>query len=139
MDNNIRLHRCANHEFQNINKFYYMDKDINDTFGGERKDRLINACAAFIIYMGKIEIGFILLIDEENHYNIDMGIIKRFRGKGCGTIALSLLKEMLREYELNYLIQTQISNLAMNKSLENNGFTVVESNDKYNFYTLVRK
>ena len=136
----LSLHWCENHEYGLLNHFYYMDEEINHTFGGERKDRLLAASAACIIKKDLEEIGFILLIEEANQrYNIDMGILQQHRGKGYGTQALRLFKAALEHFQLQYQITTHINNIAANQSLQSNDFELEQSDHRYNYYTLNRK
>lgn len=139
-ENNLSIHWCMNHEYVKLNHYYYMDEEINHTFGGERKDRMLNASAASIIKLGNNEIGFLLLVEETNNqYNIDMGILKKYRGKGYSTMALKLFKEQLEQYELDYLISTHINNKPANSILIANSFEIVKTENSFRYYTLKRE
>jgi ribosomal protein S18 acetylase RimI-like enzyme len=131
----ITLYQCKNSEFGMIKKFYLMDDDIYNTFGGERIDRLLTAAAGFIIKKGSIDIGFILLMEEaENVFSIDAGILKDYRNKGYAIQALNLLKETLRDYVCELHVETKKDNIGANKSLQASGFILKKQIDNINYY-----
>lgn len=136
----ISLYWCDNNEFDRFNKFYY-DADIFKTFGGERKDRMINASAGALIMKENTEIGFLLLIEEFGYqtYNVDIGILKKYRNQGYGKIALQLLREEMERFQLNYYIEVKADNPAANRSLLASGFSLCKIDADRNFYTLQRE
>jgi predicted acetyltransferase len=133
MDNNISLYQCNDDEYHLITNFYY-DDNISDCFNGIRLDRIINADLAFIIKKDDINIGFILLVNENNKYNIDSGILRDHCNKGYGSQALKLLKQTIKKYNINYSIQVKKEDEASNKRLIKNNFNLFKETEKYNYY-----
>lgn len=109
----ISLYQCKNYELNKILDFYYKDQLIKDTFGGIRVDRVLNCDYGFTIKKNDIDIGFILLLNENNCYNIDMGIIKKYRNKGYSSKCLKLLKNEFN----NFNVSVNKNNIAANKSI----------------------
>jgi len=125
----IGLYKCNNKELNTITDFYYKDKLIYNTFNGVRVDRIVLCDYGFLIKNDNINIGFILLVNENNSYNVDMGILRKYRNKGYGSICLKLLKEEFN----NFNISVKKDNVAANKAIIK-CFKLNKSNNTTNFY-----
>ena len=116
------------------------DTTLRDTFTGSRNtvSRLLNACYVAFIKLGNKDIGFVMIVNNprNNMNEIDMGIIEKYKGKGLGTKALGMLKDLIIDNELDVSIQTSKENIAANKSILNNGFILSRNDDNSNYYVL---
>ena len=108
-------------------------KQEGNVFAGKR-NRLDFANSAFLIKYENEEIGFIYITKESRYKDalfIDMAIIKEYRGKGIGKLAL---KQFLEEVQTKAFIigETKITNEASNPLGNDLGIKILE--DKYDYY-----
>ena len=84
------------------------------------------------------DIGFVMIVtNPRNNMNeIDMGIVEKHKGKGYGTLALGILKDIIIENGLEVSIQTSKENIAANKSIISNGFSLSRNDKDCNYYVL---
>lgn len=134
----IELKQIDNREIHKIINLVSEDNLLLKTFGNEKniKSRLLNSCYACYICLDNVEIGFINVIERYNTYEIDMGILSMYRGKGYATKSLNILKETVLCNCDNVIIQTEKSNIAANKSVLHNDFKLIKSDQKYNYYRM---
>lgn len=139
-DINIYLDRLDYDRQHEILDLIQSDATLRDTFTGERNtiSRLLNACYVAYIKLGNEDIGFVMIVTNPRNYinEIDMGIIEKYRSNGYGTIALGMLKDLIIENGLEVLIQTSKENIAANKSIINNGFSLSRNDKDCNYYVL---
>lgn len=114
------------------------DNLLLKTFGNGKniKSRLLNSCYACFICLNGVRIGFINVVDKNNMYEVDMGILSMYRNKGYGTMALRMLRESILCYCRNVIIQTERNNVAANKSIIDNEFRLIKKDEKYNYYSM---
>lgn len=116
------------------------DATLRETFTGSRNtvSRLLNACYVAFIKLGTEDVGFVMIVNNpRNDMNeIDMGIIEKYREKGYGTIALGMLKDLIIDNGLDISIQTSKNNVAANRSILNNGFSLFRNDKDCNYYVL---
>lgn len=116
------------------------DATLRETFTGSRNtvSRLLNACYVAFIKLGTEDVGFVMIVNNpRNDMNeIDMGLIEKYRGKGYGTIALGMLKDLIIDNGLDISIQTSKNNIAANRSILNNGFSLSRNDKDCNYYVL---
>lgn len=134
----IELKQIDNREIHKIINLVSEDNLLLKTFGNGKniKSRLLNSCYACYIYLDNIKIGFINVIDRYNTYEIDMGILSMYRGKGYATKSLNILKETVLCNCDNVIIQTEKNNIAANKSVLHNDFKLIKTDQKYNYYRM---
>jgi len=111
------------------------DKEIRELFGN-RWDRMLMGSFTYLITVDNKDAGFINVLHEKDDRSflvVDMGIKKKYRGKGVGTKAIELLKEK----NINQFIvaETKKENTGAIKSLDNVGIKVAES-DECSYYLL---
>ena len=137
---NIYLDRLDYDRQHEILDLVQSDTALRNTFTGKRNtiSRLLNACYVAFIKLGNEDIGFVMIVNNpRNDMNeIDMGIIEKHKGKGYGTCALSILKNIIIENDLDITIQTSKDNIAANKSVINNGFSLSRNDKDCNYYVL---
>lgn len=119
----------------------YQKKEINETFGGFRGDRLAGAPYHFLITLNNTPIGFILLVKEieNNQYlALDIALLKKYRNKGYGQKALSIFKEKYANQIKDTIIaETKKNNLSINKIMDYFNFELIENhNPKINVYKI---
>ena len=114
------------------------DNLLLNTFGvgNNIKSRLLNSCYACFICLNGVRIGFINVVDKNNIYEVDMGILSMYRGMRYSTKALKKLKENILCYCSDVIIQTEKNNIAANKSIIDNEFRLIKKDGKYNFYSM---
>ena len=71
-----------------------------------------------------------------NINEIDMGVLKKHRGKGYGTEALGILKEIILDNSLEVEIQTKRINVAAITSIVYNGFKLIRDDKDYYYYSI---
>ena len=139
-DINLYLDRLDYDRQHEILDLIQSDSTLRDTFTGERNtvSRLLNACYVAFIKLGNEDIGFVMVVtNPRNDINeIDMGIIEKHKGKGYGTVALGILKDIIIENGLEVSIQTSKENIAANKSIISNGFSLSRNDKDCNYYVL---
>ena len=139
-DINLYLDRLDYDRQHEILDLIQSDATLRDTFTGERNtiSRLLNACYVAYIKLGNEDIGFVMIVTNPRNYinEIDMGIIEKYRSNGYGTMALGMLKDLIIENGLEVLIQTSKENIAANKSIINNGFSLSRNDKDCNYYVL---
>ena len=143
-NNDITLKRLNYKEQWNVVDIIYSDDKLLETFGGYRntKSRLINSNYVAFIQKKDKTIGFVMIVNnpKNNANEIDIGIIQRYRNKGYGTQALSILKSLILQNNLlNIKIQIKKENIAAIKSVLNNGFVLLNCDDECNYYTIQEK
>ena len=115
----------------------YSDEELQDTFSGGHNtmSRILNADYSGLIKLGRINVGFIMLVfnGRTGKHEIDMGILKKYRGNGYGTQALGLLKKRILKSNISIDIQIKQANEAAIKSVLKNGF-VLYNQDKECYY-----
>jgi len=141
---NIELERINLYDQDELNgiiSLIYSDEELKDTFGGNNntRRRLINATYAAYIKKVNEKIGFVVLVDNRGKYEVDMGILKNYRGKGYGTEALGLLKELIVKNNLDVEVQVSNVNLSAIRTVLKNGFELTRSDEFYNYYGISNK
>lgn len=134
---NIKLEKLDYSEQHKILDIINNDKCLKETFGGENNtiSRILNSNYVAIIKKEKIDIGFIMIVDNNSINEIDIGIISKYQNQGYGTYALSLLKELITKEKINVKIEVKITNIKAIKVVLKNGFVLIEQNEKYNYYS----
>ena len=131
----VSLKKLEDFELQRIYDFFE-DEHINYTFANDYRSRLACSLIAFIVEKDEEEVGFINFVYEElnNSYNIDLGILDKYRGLGYGSQATKLLKEIIQDCNYDLSIQAEEENYAANRILEKNGFSYVKRLGNINYY-----
>lgn len=114
------------------------DKEICNLFG-HRWDRMFSGIYTYLITYNDKDAGFLNVLYEKDDYNflvVDIGIKKRYRGKGIATKAMQLLRE--KNIEKFIIAETKKDNLGANKSLQNTSIQVAES-DQFNYYLIQKE
>ena len=110
------------------------------TFAQDRgiRSRLANSCYTAIVEYDNKDIGFVMIVNNPrtNKNEVDMGILKEYRGKGYGTEALGILKDIIVANELEVEIQTKRKNVAAITSMVYNGFKLVRDDKEHYYYTI---
>ncbi len=140
MERNIRLRRLEFNEETKVIDLINQDEDLKNTFAEERviRSRLVNSYFVALIEKNYKNIGFIMIINNPrtDKNEIDMGILKEYRGQGFGTEALGMLKEIILDNNLEVEIKTRRKNVAAITSIVYNGFKLVRDDDKYFYYSI---
>lgn len=140
MGKNIMLKRLNFNEETQIIDVIYHDVDLQQTFGSDKniRSRLLNSCYAALIKKDEKTIGFIMIVNNTrtNVNEVDIGILKGYRNKGYGTAALSILKNIIINNELEVEIHAKKQNINAIKSIEKNNFVLLKKDQHYNYYTL---
>jgi len=143
MKDDIYLYRLEYNEQHEILNLINKDIDLHNTFSGERNtiSRILNADYIALIKKGNINIGFVMLVNnlKTNMYEIDMGILKKYRNKGYGTQVLSILKSIILKNKIKTEIQIKKTNIGAIKSVLKNGFILSKNDKNCNYYTLLDK
>jgi RimJ/RimL family protein N-acetyltransferase len=143
MEENIKLKRLGFNEEKQVIDLIYSDEELKNTFNRERGiiSRLINSCYVAMIEYQNEEIGFVMIVNNQitSKNEIDMGVLKKYRGHGYGTKALGQLKDIIINNDLKVEIQTKINNLAAIKSIVTNGFFLVREDKEYRYYSLPKE
>lgn len=134
----LELRKIDDREIYKIINVILDDNLLSKTFDTENnmRTRLFHSCYACYIYLDNIKIGFINVIERYNTYEVDMGILSMYRGKGYATKSLNLLKENVLCSCDNVIIQTEKNNIAANKSILHNDFKLIKTDKKYNYYRM---
>ena len=139
-DINVYLDRLDYDRQHEILDLIQSDATLREIFTGEKNtiSRLLNACYVAFIKLDNEDIGFVMIVtNPRNNMNeIDMGIVEKHKGKGYGTLALGILKDIIIENGLEVSIQTSKENIAANKSIINNGFSLSRNDKDCNYYVL---
>lgn len=102
----------------------------------DKEDRYKVATCRCLIFKDEKTIGFINIVPEmiKGVLFIDMGIIKKYRGKGYGKKAL---EDFFRKFECDEFIiaETKNNNVLANSSANNFG-TLVYQKDDINYYLM---
>ena len=143
MKKNVTLKTLNIGEEQKILEMIRSDEILSDTFGTgiDRMYRLAETTYAAIIKDGNTPVGFIMMADphQTDTHEIDIGILKDYQKQGYGSEALKLLKEIIINNHIKTSVQVNKCNIPAIKTVTNNGFTLVNSDENYNFYTLETK
>ena len=134
----IELQKINDNDLSIILDMIYSDVKLEDTFGGNRntQSRIVNSIYSAIIYNDDESIGFIMFVnnDKTSEIEIDMGLLSQYRNKGYGTQALCLLKQIIKNNNIDVRIQVNNDNISAIKTVEKNGFSIVEENENFKFY-----
>jgi len=143
MKKNITLESLNTGEEQKILEMIRSDETLIDTFGTgkDRISRLLNSTYTAIIKNDNNPVGFVMMTDprQTDTHEIDIGILTKYRGQGYGSEALKLLKNIIAFNQIKTSVQVSKCNEPAIKAVTNSGFTLVNSDEKYNFYTLETK
>ena len=140
MENNIKLRKLDFKEETKIIDVINQDDDLINTFSGDRgiRSRLANSCYSALIEKDGKSIGFVMIVN--NHRTdineIDMGVLKEHRGKGYGTEALGILKDIIVANGLEVEVQTKRKNIAAITSIVYNGFKLVRDDKEHYYYSI---
>ena len=134
----IELRKIENCDLYQIIGIISEDNLLLNTFGvgNNIKSRLLNSCYACFICLNGVRIGFINVVDKNNIYEIDMGILSMYRGMRYSTKALKKLKENILCYCSDVIIQTEKNNIPANKSIIDNEFKLIRRDKTYNYYSM---
>lgn len=140
MEKNIGLRKLDFNEEIKIIDIINQDEDLKNTFAQERivRSRLANSCYSALIEKDGKSIGFVMIVNNPrtNINEIDMGVLKKHRGKGYGTEALGILKEIILDNSLEVEIQTKRINVAAITSIVYNGFKLIRDDKDYYYYSI---
>ncbi len=140
MEKNIRLRKLDFNEETKVIDIINQDEDLTNTFAQDRgiRSRLANSCYTAVIEHDNKEIGFVMIVNNPrtNINEVDMGILKEHRGKGYGTEALGILKDIIVANELEVEIQTKRKNVAAITSMVYNGFKLVRDDNEHYYYSI---
>jgi len=143
MKKNITLESLNTGEEQKILEMIRSDETLIDTFGTgkDRISRLLNSTYTAINKNDNNPVGFVMMTDprQTDTHEIDIGILTKYRGQGYGSEALKLLKNIIAFNQIKTSVQVSKCNEPAIKAVTNSGFTLVNSDEKYNFYTLETK
>ena len=98
--------------------------------------RLYTAGVEMLLLLDDEPIGFLLALNEntQNLLFLDLGIIKKYRGKGYGTLAKEIFMKIYKGDEF-IITETRNTNIGANKSSSKIGSLVYQKDD-INFYLL---
>lgn len=140
MEKNIRLRKLDYNEETKVIDIINQDEDLQNTFAQDRgiRSRLANSCYTAVIEHDNKEIGFVMIVNNPrtDKNEVDMGILKEHRGKGYGTEALGILKDIIIANELEVEIQTKRKNVAAITSMVYNGFKLVRDDREHYYYSI---
>lgn len=140
MEKNIRLRKLNYNEETKVIDIINQDEDLQNTFAQDRgiRSRLANSCYTAVIEHDNKEIGFVMIVNNPrtDKNEVDMGILKEHRGKGYGTEALGILKDIIVANELEVEIQTKRKNVAAITSMVYNGFKLVRDDREHYYYSI---
>ena len=140
MQNEVNLRKLDNREYSLIIDTINQDPLLKETFLGERNtvSRLLNTDYAAFIKVKDQVVGFLMLVmnEKENVYEIDMGILQKYRNCGYGTEALKIIKDIILNNNLDICIQVKKINNPAKKSIQNNGFINFKSDENHEYYKL---
>jgi RimJ/RimL family protein N-acetyltransferase len=143
MKKNITLNALNIGEEQKILEMIRSDETLENTFGTgkDRISRLLNTTYSAIINADNIPVGFVMMTDpkQTDTHEIDIGILTEYRGQGYGSEALKLLKDIIIYNQINTSVQVNKCNEPAIRAVTNNGFALVSTDEKDNFYTLETK
>lgn len=118
------------------------DEELRNTFLGMRNTitRIANSGYTALIKKGSTIVGFIMLVYnfETGKYEIDLGILEKYRYMGYGSQALAQLKQIiLNQHEkLDIEIQTSRINEPAIRSIVKNGFELYKEDKNYYYFKL---
>lgn len=139
---NIKLHRLAPNEQGIVLEMIRKDEGLQETFSGSRNTltRIANSAYTALIKKGKTNVGFIMLVENgrTHKFEIDMGILSQYRGKGYGSQALAQLKNIIlnNPEPLDIEIQTKQVNEAAIRSVMKNGFVLYRQDEECLYFKL---
>lgn len=140
MENNVRLKKLNFNEEIKVIDVINQDEELQNTFSDAIgiESRLVNSCYTALIEKDRKTIGFAMIVNNPRtgKNEVDMGILKEHRGKGYGTEALGILKNIILTNDLEVEIQTKKKNTAAITSIVYNGFTLVRQDQNYYYYEL---
>jgi predicted acetyltransferase len=140
MENNIKLRKLDFKEETKIIDVINQDDDLINTFSGDRgiRSRLANSCYSALIEKDGKSIGFVMIVNNPRTdiNEIDMGVLKEHRGKGYGTEALGILKDIIVANGLEVEVQTKRKNIAAITSIVYNGFKLIRDDKDYYYYSI---
>lgn len=140
MENNIKLRKLDFKEETKIIDVINQDDDLINTFSGDRgiRSRLANSCYSALIEKDGKSIGFVMIVNNPRTdiNEIDMGVLKEHRGKGYGTEALGILKDIIVANGLEVEVQTKRKNIAAITSIVYNGFKLVRDDKEHYYYSI---
>lgn len=136
----VYLERLEPGDEQPVLDMIQQDAILQRTFNGGRNTltRLINSDYTAMINNGEEEVGFVMLVynGRNKNYEVDMGILTKFRRMGYGTKALELLKDIILANQLEVEIQTKKVNVAAIRSITKNGFKLCRQDDECYYFKL---
>ena len=136
----VYLEKLSFNDQNKIIDLIYKDEVLYETFleRGNTLGRLSNSAYTAFIKDEDIVVGFVMLVEitETNTYEVDMGILEKYRNKGYGTIGLSLLKDIIKSNKIKVEIQTKKENKGAIKSILNNGFVLLRNDNECNYYIM---
>jgi len=140
MKDKVNLRKLENREYSLILDMINQDSILKETFLGERNtvSRLLYTDYAAFIKVEEQVVGFLMLVmnEKENVYEVDMGILQKYRNCGYGTEALKILKEIILIQNLDINIQVKKSNEPAKRSIQNNGFINYKIDEEHEYYKL---
>lgn len=143
MEKNIKLKKLKPEEVTKVIDFIYKDEDLKDTFAEEKKfrPRLLYAGYVALIQKEEKDIGFVIVVNntKTNKNEVDIGILKEYRGKGYGKEALRILKDIIILNNIEVEIQTKQKNIAAINSITKNGFILVREDKEHYYYSIPKE
>ena len=136
----VKLQVLAPNEEGIVIEMIYNDETLQETFSGRRNtlSRIANSAYTALIKKRNTIVGFIMLVENvrTGKFEIDMGILEKYRGKGYGSQALDKLKQIIlnNSEKLDIEIETKMMNEAAIRSVMRNCFELYrQSHDCYYF------
>lgn len=138
MKENVTLKRLSYNEEEKILDIINNDEILKETFCGEHNTitRILNSSYTGLIQKNDTIIGFIMLVHnpDTNEHELDIGIKSEYRNQGYGTIALSIMKEIITKEQAKVIIQIKNENISAKKMVKKNNFNFVTKDNKYSYY-----
>lgn len=136
----LYLNRLEPGDDQPVLDLIQQDAILQRTFNGGRNTltRLLNSDYTALINNGEEVVGFLMLVYNvrNKNYEVDIGILNKFRRMGYGTKALELLKDIILANQLEVEIQTKKVNVAAIRSITKNGFKLHRQDEEFYYFKL---
>lgn len=143
MKNNIVIEQLNFNRQHIILDIIHQDSALKETFGGKKNtsSRILNSSYVGLIKKDNLTIGFIMLVYNQKNtvHEIDMGIIREYRNKGYGTMALNQLNIIIKQKNIDISIQIKKDNLSAIKTVFKNNFVLSKEDHQYFYYQNINK
>lgn len=139
---NVRLQVLPPNEQGVVLEMIRKDQALQETFSGSRNTitRIANSAYTVLIKKDSTTVGFIMLVENgrTGKFEIDIGIVGKYRGKGYGSQALAQLKQIIlnNSKKLDIEIEIKMVNEAAIRSVMKNGFELYRQSDECLYFRL---